>query len=295
MDKVLVGILTLVAIAIASAVAGIAISIASPDVFSQPQVAVLPIHGFISRDLEIRSFDMEDTLSLIEDSDSDPKIAAIVLDIDSSGGTPVATEMLMRAIASTEKPVVAWIGGTGASGGYFVASASDYIVSDPLSITGSVGAYSQVPSAEGLLEKIGLKIYTFSSGEFKSMGSPERNMTEKEMELMQGVIDEIHKELFSGVVERRNLTTEQAAIVSDGRILLGKQALGLGLVDEIGGRETAISRAAKMANVTDYEWTYLETPLSFSELLQEMATLSARNIGVGLSQGLSSETLLSIK
>lgn len=286
MEKVLVGLGILAAILVASVVGGLLINTLIEDERG-PSVAVIPVHGFITRDAEVRSFDADTGVSLIEESDADDNVVAIVLDIDSSGGTVVATEMVMRAINKTNKPIVAWIGGTGASGGYFIASTTDYIVSDPLSITGSVGVASQVPNAEELMRKVGLKLYTFTSGDLKDMGSYDKSMTPAEMEIMQGIVDNIYDELSAGVIKRRGLDENATELISDGRIMLGKNAYKIGLVDELGGLDLAIERAANFANTTNYEVIHVKRDLSFSEILSNMMSLSAKNIGLGLAEGLT--------
>ncbi len=287
MEKILVGLLALIAVFAASAAGGVLIrEMGSGE--SGPQIALLPVHGFLTRDTEIKAFNADEGVERLEESLEDPKVGAVVLDINSPGGTVVATEMIMRAVNGSEKPVVAWIGGSGASGGYFVASACDYIVSDPLSITGSIGASSQVINAEELLDKVGLRINTFTSGEFKSVGSFHRNMTEEEKEMMQGMVNEIHGELLSYVVKKRGLEGEEVARIEEGQIMLGREAFEIGLVDELGGREKAISKAAEMANLTEYGVRKVEREQGLSDMLRELTSVTAAQVGEGMARGLVS-------
>ncbi len=221
--------------------------------FLPGQIAVIPVKGEIvsSSDPFFSSPSVRDTIELIELAEQDPSVSAVMLEIDSPGGTIVASKELVRAIRRTEKPVVAFISEVGASGAYYAASASDLVVADPDSITGSIGVISVSPNLEGLLEKIGVKMKILKEGEFKDLGSPFKEMSEQEEEILQEILSQAFESFKGDVLEFRKgkLNPKEFEEVADGRILSGRQAKAFGLVDVLGGRGTALKEAAMLAGI----------------------------------------------
>src|SRR5206468_8626959 len=165
---------------------------------------------------------------------NDSKVKALVVRINSPGGTVTASDVLyheLRAFKEKRKiPVIASIMDVGASGGYYVAVAADKIVAHPSSVTGSLGVIMLTVNARGLLEKVGVETTAVTSGPKKDMGSPFRPMTEEERTIFQGVIDSFYQRFLHVVqVGRRNLTADQVRKLADGRIYSGEQAKELGL------------------------------------------------------------------
>lgn len=186
----------------------------------------------------------------------DSKVKAIVLRINSPGGTVTASDILYHELkAFKEKrniPIVVSIMDVGASGGYYVAAAADKILAHPASVTGSLGVIMLTVNAQGLLEKIGVEATAVTSGPRKDMGSPFRAMTAEERAIFQGVIDSFYERFLTVVKEGRpNLSAEQIRKIADGRIYSGEQAKALGLVDGIGYLEDAVELAKKDAGVTE--------------------------------------------
>src|SRR5216117_194676 len=176
---------------------------------------------------------------------NDSKVKALVVRINSPGGTVTASDVLyheLRAFKEKRKiPVIASIMDVGASGGYYVAVAADKIMVHPSSVTGSLGVIMLTVNARGLLEKIGLEATAVASGPKKDMGSPFRTMTDEERAIFQGVIDSFYHRFLSVIREgRRNLTPEEIRKLADGRIYSGEQAKALGLVDSVGYLDDAI-------------------------------------------------------
>ncbi|MFH0884840.1 MAG: S49 family peptidase, partial [Candidatus Micrarchaeota archaeon] len=134
----------------------------------------------------------------------------------------------------------------------YVASGTDFIVSDPDAITGSIGVISTFTDMQGLFEKVGINVTAIKSGPHKDIGSPYRNMSDEEFAIMQGIVDEVYGEFRGVVLENRGkkLNMNVFSNVTDGRILSGRQAFKAGLVDELGGKKDAIRKAADMANIT---------------------------------------------
>ena len=188
---------------------------------------------------------VRETIELIKKAGEDPDVSVILIDINSGGGTIVASKELMRAVRSAEKPVVAYINELGASGAYYAASAADEIIADEDSLTGSIGAVSQVDNYAGLMEKLGLNVSMVASGEYKSMASPFDEFTGEERALLQEIVDGAYGAFRADILKNRpSLDAERLDAVSDGRLLSGRQALEAGLVDHTGSRELALERAA---------------------------------------------------
>jgi protease-4 len=187
---------------------------------------------------------------------ADQNVSALVLKINSPGGTVTASDMIyheLRAFKERRKiPIVASIMDVGASGGYYVAVAADRIMAHPSSVTGSVGVIMLTVNAHGLLEKIGLHATAVTSGPKKDMGSPFRPMTEEERAIFQSVINSFYERFLTVVKEGRpNLSAEKIRKLADGRIYAAEQAKEAGLVDEIGYLDDAIALAKKDANLAE--------------------------------------------
>lgn len=209
----------------------------------------------------------------------DPKVKAIVLRINTPGGTVTASDVLyqrlLRLKADKKIPVVAQFMDMATSGGYYVALAADEIVAHPTTVTGSIGVVLYAVSFEGLLDKIGVRNQTVKSGAKKDIGSPLRNMTEDEKQLMEGVLGEM-KDRFVGLVrERRHLTPEAERIISDGRILTANQAKALGLVDRIGYLEDGIEQAKVRAGLSEARIVMYRRPDEYSETIYARAPAAA--------------------
>jgi protease-4 len=190
----------------------------------------------------------------LERSERDDEIAAVVLRIDSPGGTVIASEILHREVMrhrqKTGRPVIAQLMGIAASGGYYVAMAADRVQAYPATVTGSIGVVAMGFNLSGLMEKLGVANQTFTSGAFKDAGSPFRPMQEAERVQLQSVV----QDLFSGfldVVERGRPKLARAEIerLADGRIYSARQALSVGLIDAIGDIEQAIEEARRAAGI----------------------------------------------
>jgi protease-4 len=141
------------------------------------------------------------------------------------------------------------MGSVAASGGYYVACASDLIVANPGTITGSIGVIMQFSNFEELLKKIGIKGMVLKSGEHKDIGSPFREMTPEEKAIMQEVLNNVHQQFIQAVADGRKLDRSKVIQVADGRILTGEQAKNLGLVDQMGNLQDTIDITAKMVGI----------------------------------------------
>jgi len=181
------------------------------------------------------------------------EVKAILLDINSPGGTVSAVQdiysAILRAKKETKKPFVARIGDVAASGAYYVAAACDKIVANPGSITGSIGVIFSAGNWQGLMKKLGIEAETIKSGKYKDIGSPVRKMTKEERKLLQDMIDDAYSQFLDAVVKGRNIPKEKLESIADGRIFTGRQALAKGLVDKLGDFQTALDLAGEMAKL----------------------------------------------
>ncbi len=178
-------------------------------------------------------------------------VKAIVFRINSPGGTVAPSQEIYEKVKNInlQIPVVVSVGNLAASGGYYAAMGSSTIVVNRGSIVGSIGVILDYPVATDLLDKIGLRFETLTSGEYKDSGSPTRQVTKKDREYFQNVIDDLHSQFISAVSLGRNLELDEVIDLADGRIFTGEQAISLGLADTIGTLEDAIKIAGKLAGI----------------------------------------------
>ena len=215
----------------------------SPSFVMGDKVGVVEITGVIADSREV----IRGIRSFVEDSG----VKAIVLRVDSPGGGVGASQEIYQEVikAKKVKRVVASFGGVAASGGYYVACGADRIVANPGTITGSIGVVMQFANLEELLKKIGYKGYVIKSGAHKDIGSPLREMSPDEKELLQEMVDTVHQQFIKAVAEGRKLSIEKVSALADGRVFAGEQARDLGLVDDLGNLDDTIQVAAAMAGI----------------------------------------------
>lgn len=182
--------------------------------------------------------------------DRDDSVKAIVLRVDSpGGGVGPAQEIYAAVKALKSKPVIISMGSVAASGGYYIAAPAAHVFANPGTITGSIGVIMEFPDIAALLEKIGLQRRVIKSGQFKDIGSPVREMTPEEQELLQGLIDDVYMQFVEAVASGRNMDIDAVKAIADGRIFSGRQAKELGLVDELGGLQAAIEYSARRVGI----------------------------------------------
>ncbi len=216
----------------------------------------------------------------------DPDVSAIVFRIDSPGGAPTAAETIRRTVLQARekgKPVVVSMGSTAASGGYWIAAAADKIVAQPATLTGSIGVFGGKFVLKDFLEKIGVGIETMGSGEDASMWSATAPFTESQKAKFDRQLGDIYDAFIERVMEGRKMTREQAEAVAQGRVYTGRQAKENKLVDELGGLDTAVEEAKKLAQLEgDIPVVRFPSRKSTLELFLSLATEGA-SILPGLS------------
>jgi protease-4 len=229
---------------------------------AKEKIIILDVTGLISTTLNPGLFEREgDILSRIyyrlEKASEDKRVKALILRLDTPGGEVTASDILYNEILrfkeKTSIPVVGLMMGMATSGGYYVASACDYVIAHPSTITGSIGVISIFPNLQELFTKIGIKVNVIKSGKMKDSGSPFKDLTEEEKKIFQSVIDELYNKFLDVVYQKRkdSLSFEKLKKIADGRIYTASQAHTLKLIDEIGYFDSALKKALSLAMIKD--------------------------------------------
>jgi protease-4 len=195
----------------------------------------------------------ETILKKLDIAAENPKIKAIVLRVDSPGGTAAGSqeiyEKLMKIRETTRKVIVVSMGDVAASGAYYISSAADKIYADPATLTGSIGVIAELMDLQGLYKKIGIIPEILKAGKFKDMGNAARPLTPAEKKLFQKILDEAHKQFIEDVAKGRKMSVATVQALADGRVYTGEQALKNHLVDALGNLEDAERGAAQLAGI----------------------------------------------
>lgn len=212
--------------------------------------------------------DARETVEQLDRFHRDGAIQAIVLRIDSPGGSVGPSQEIHDAVKriDADKPVIASMGSVAASGGYYIAVPAREIFANPGTITGSIGVIMEYTNVQELLGKIGLYSEAIKSGPNKDIGSPVRPMSREERALLQALIDDVHSQFVDAVADGRGIEPAAVRKLADGRIFSGRQAREAGLVDELGGLEAAVRRAAELGGI-EGEPEVVYPPREKSELL----------------------------
>lgn len=241
-----------------------------PGVPSPGRVAVVPVTGAITSARPVL-----DDLERFREKGS---VKAFVLAIRSPGGTVGASQALYREIRDLRRedgrPVVAWIGDVGASGGYYAAVAADSVFALPGSITGSIGVIMEFPDVRGAMEKVGLRMEVVKRGEHKDAGSPFSALDEEDRDVFQTLVDDAYEQFVSAVAEGRGLERDSVRKLGDGRIYSGRRAMELGLVDGMATLSEAVDAAGRMAGLGERPRTVRPTrrEVGLLELLRGVST-----------------------
>jgi protease-4 len=202
-------------------------------------------------------------------AEHDSGVEAVVLRINSPGGSAAASQEIASSIRqfqeNTDKPVVVSMGDVAASGGYYISAYADSIVANPSTLTGSIGVISQFIYIEGLLDKLGLELEIVKTGRHKDMGI--YPLTEEQRRIMQEISDDLYHQFVFAVAEGRGLSVEHVTELATGQLYTGTQALEMGLIDELGGLDTAVDMAANLAGITMPVTEEYSAPTSFLETL----------------------------
>jgi len=205
----------------------------------------------------------------------DDQVKALVIELDSPGGSPVAADEIYKAIRAfrgSGRSVVVVMGDTATSGAYYIAAAADKIFANAATLTGSIGVISEITNIEELLKKVGIDIEVYKSGKFKDISSFSRGRTEEEKRLIQEYLDTAYDLFVSRVVEGRGLDKDTVKDLSQGQIYSGKRALELGLIDGLGSAEEGVEEAKKLQNLEEVKIVRYRTQTGLDLLLGKIET-----------------------
>ena len=250
-------------------------------------VALIPIKGTIVTESSPSLFAQDvasstSVIKLIDKADKNPNVKAIVFEINSPGGSAVASDEIALRVKKLKKPTVTWIREVGASGAYWIASATEHIIANRMSITGSIGVLSGYLEFSGFLDKYNVTYERLVGGEYKDMGSPFRKLTDEERGLFQREIDSIHDYFIQEVAENRNIPLSKARELGTGLFYTGGRALDLGLIDQLGGEDEVKKYLEEKLNVSVSFVKYEEKKGFFDMLTQafnELFFYVGRGIG----------------
>ena len=245
-------------------------------------VAIVEIHGVIGNHVKIPEFSR-----LIDSVAGNQRLKALLLDIDSPGGSATGSEVLYRAIqrVAEEKPVYAYVRGMGASGGYYLACAASKVYALPTALVGSIGVIYLRPVLEQLLSKVGVDFSVYKSGEFKDMTGFWRSPTDRESEKFQELINEIFDNFVTVVAEGRSLDEAKVREIATGEIMTAQKGIGQGLVDEIGDFKDALEAAAEAGGCKPTP-RWIRPSRSLSQRIFARSGFGQRSGGQALIEGL---------
>ena len=245
-------------------------------------VAIVEIHGVIGNHVKIPEFSR-----LIDSVGSNQRLKALLLDIDSPGGSATGSEVLYRAIqrVAEEKPVYAYVRGMGASGGYYLACAASKVYALPTALVGSIGVIYLRPVLEQLLSKVGVDFSVYKSGEFKDMTGFWRSPTDRESEKFQELINEIFDNFVTVVAEGRSLDEAKVREIATGEIMTAQKGIRQGLVDEIGDFKDALEAAAEAGGCKPTP-RWIRPSRSLSQRIFARSGFGQRSGGQALIEGL---------
>jgi len=263
------------------------------------KILIVPIDGELSMGKEA-PFGKKYIVSIIEDLEKaklEPEIKAIILEINSPGGSIVAANQIIEEIKDLKKEkkkVIAYISEIGTSAAYYVASACDYIIADEDSFTGSIGVIAIIPNIEKFMEEWGFEVEILKEGKFKAMGNIFEKMSDEERRIWEKLLKEAYNNFKNKIIEFRGekLNRSEFEKVADGRILSGRQALKIGLIDDIGTKKYAIKKAAELANIKEPE---VEDLSSREISLLELLAGAGSAIGEGIKAAFRNEFIVKLR
>jgi protease-4 len=213
-------------------------------------IAVIPMDGAIAGTGVAPSvITPDDFYSLLKRANDDDSVKAIVLRVNSPGGTVAASEEIASYVKAEKKPVVVSVGDEDASGAYMVSSQAKAIIANPGSAVGSIGVIMEIPNASGLLDKVGVQFKVIHAGVYKDAGSPYRALTATETAMLQGQVDQVYGQFIDIVASGRHLPRSEVASLATGWAWNGSEAKQLGLVDQIGTYKDALQKAKQLGSI----------------------------------------------
>ncbi|MBR9675397.1 signal peptide peptidase SppA [Candidatus Woesearchaeota archaeon] len=259
------------------------------DGIESGNVAVINIKGVISNDassggfVQSTSANPETIIDLIDKAENNPEVKAVLFDINSGGGSPVATDEISRRILKLNKTSVALIRDVGASGAYWIASSADAVFANRMSIVGSIGVTGAYLSFEGLLDDYNVTYNRLVAGKYKDIGSPFKEITSEEETIIQSLLDEFRDEFITHISTNRGMSEEKVRALATGEFWSGARAKELGLVDMLGSRSDVEEYLEEFLNET-VEFAEYKRPTSIRDLLNVASSGFGKSIGEGISK-----------
>ena len=244
--------------------------------YSKNRIAIVYAVGEIDGSNKNDGIDSEDISEDLLDIADNDKIKAVVLRINSPGGSAYGSEQIWKAVSvvKSKKPIVVSMGDYAASGGYYIACNTDRIFAQPTTLTGSIGIFGIFPNIGGLTDKLGIKFDNVKTNKYSDFGATYRPMTTEERVILQRYIEKGYELFTKRCAEGRNMNIDSLKAIAEGRIYSGTDAMRLGLVDEMGGLEEAITFAAKKANISNYTLKYYPSVKSLIEQISDIFSTS---------------------
>lgn len=240
------------------------------------KIVVISLHGMILSSVEptitgsTEAITPDKVRQVLNRVAKDGSIKGVILEIDSPGGSAVASDQIYEIIQTFKKetklPIVASLGDTAASGGYYIASTADKIVANPATITGSIGVIASTLKVQGLFDKLGLKEEVYKKGTYKDILSSTRDTTPEEKAIIDSILDDTYNLFLTRVAQGRKLSKPAVENLANGKIYSGIQAQNVGLVDNIGNLEMSISITKELAHLGDAKVVRFETGSFFDRI-----------------------------
>ncbi len=235
-------------------------------------IAIIKINGVISNSNNLFSSgtSAQNIIDNINEVESNPLVKVVIFDINSGGGSSVASQAIVRAIKELNKPSVALIRDVGASGAYWIASACDYIIASDLSLVGSIGVSMNYLEFSGLLDKYNVSYVNLSYPVHKDIFSQFRPLTNDEVGWVNDWLRHAYNVFMSDVAVNRNMTKQELMPYANGSVFLGYQALNYSLIDEIGGWPEALNKSIELGNVTEPILLKFDESISILDLINSL-------------------------
>ncbi|MCB1043434.1 MAG: signal peptide peptidase SppA [Acidobacteria bacterium] len=243
-----------------------------PDSTDGDQIALIYAEGGIQDGNDEQEVGGDHLARLLRKAREDEHVKAIVLRVNSPGGSALASDVIQREtrLIKGQKPIVVSMGTVAASGGYWISTYADEIFALPNTITGSIGVFGMFPNVQRLMNEHGINVDVAKTSPMADVTSTYRPKTDAELAVMQRFVDDIYTQFLDKVSEGRGLERDHVAEIAEGRVWSGTQALELGLIDKLGGVNDAIASAAARANLTDYQVTEYQVAKGMQEEIMEM-------------------------
>ncbi len=254
-------------------------------------VARIPITGIITAE-GVSGFGQAgasstEIVEFIKKAEENPQVKVIIFEINSPGGSAVASDEIGQAIRRSTKPTLAIIREVGASGGYWVASATDYIVANRMSITGSIGVISSYLEFSGLMEEYGVGYERLVAGDNKDIGIPFRQLNDEQRKLLQAKLDKIHDYFIEEIAANRNISKSKVRIAANGEFFLGVEALNLGLVDELGDMKVLENYLQKKYGLEEISYINYQAEKGLLDILSGVFADFSYHLGSGIASKLT--------